>query len=227
MRIKLMTMTTAAALAASTLISATASDNPNTPSQLVECNQVDKALSHIPHGDGAQPVADAETGPGGWRYNGAGMSFVSFEHELDPTGQFYVVFAGRSRVGSNSTIINDYPAVLDLPQTPQTLILTFKGRHGVIILTGDAESDPPLFALPGAGEGEVRINMSDPDGDGVFEGCAERPLLKNFGFVKPEGGDFVQIDYFKAYAETDMDGTVTFFEWTEVSTFKNTEPDAN
>lgn len=138
-----------------------------------------------------------------------------------------MVRAGRSRVATNSLIINDYPAVLDLPQAPQMLILTFKGRHGVIILTGDAENDPPLFALPGAGEGEVRINMSDPDGEGVFEGCAERPLLKNFGFVKPEGGDFVQIDYFKAYAETDMDGTVTFFEWTEVSTFKNTEPDAN
>ena len=52
-------------------------------------------------------------------------------------------------------------------------------------------------------------------------------MLKNFGFVVPEGGDFVQIEYFKAYATVDSAGTVTFFEWTEVSTFNNTIPGSN
>ena len=75
--------------------------------------------------------------------------------------------------------------------------------------------------------GPVVHSPTHPDGDGLFEGCATRPLIKNFGFVKPEGGDFVQSEYFKGYAETDTDGTVTFFEWTEVSTFKNTVPGFN
>lgn len=47
------------------------------------------------------------------------------------------------------------------------------------------------------------------------------PLLRNFGFVVPEGGDFVQQEYFKAVVEVDGFDTVLFFEWTEVSTFKN------
>ena len=112
--------------------------------------------------------------------------------------------------------------MLDLPQSPEAGVITFSGKRGEIILTGDTSNDPPLFKLPGEGEGEVRINLHDPDGDGIFEGCAKSPMLKNFGFVVPEGGDFVQIEYFKAYAEVDEDGTVTFFEWTEISTFKNT-----
>lgn len=203
-------------------ITASASDNPNTPSQLVQCNQVDKLLSFIPHGDGVSPVTDAETGPGGWRFSSSGRSFVTFAHAYDAINDRYDVIAGRSKVGANAAIISDYPATLDLPQSDLLGAIVFKGRRGEITLTGDTVNDPPLFALPGAGEGSVRINLHDPDADGNFEGCAESPLLKNFGFVKPEGGDFVQVEYFKGYAEVDANGIVTFFEWTEVSTFKNT-----
>lgn len=201
--------------------------NPETPSQRVECNQVDKALAYIPRGDGVPPVTDAETGPGGWRFSSSGQSFVTFAHDINATMDGYDVIAGRSRVRGNTDRINDYPAVLDLPQAPQSGVMVFDGNQGEITLTGDSSNDPPLFRLPGAGEGQVRINLHDPDGDGIFEGCASRPMLKNFGFVKPEGGDFVQSEYFKAYAETDFDGTVIFFEWTEVSTFKQTVPGFN
>jgi hypothetical protein len=196
--------------------------NPVTPSQSVACNLVDNALAKIPHGDGVSPVTDGEVGPGGWRYNSSGRSFVTFAYTLNATGDGYDVDAGRSNVASNTGTINDYPASLDLPQTPLPGTIVFRGNRGEIVLTGDTSNDPPLFALPGKGAGQVRINLHDADGDGTFEGCAKSPMLKNFGFVVPEGGDFVQIEYFKAYAETDAAGTVTFFEWTEVSTFNNT-----
>jgi len=190
---------------------------PHTPSQSVDCEQVDQSLARIPHGNGDGVVTDEEVGPGGWRYNGGGMSFVTFAHEL--VGDDYVVTAGRSRVGANTGIINDYPEFLDLPQTPQEGALTFDGRNGAIVLSsGDG------FTLPGE---EIRINVRDQDGDGTYVGCAQSPLIENFGFTVPEGGDFVQREYFKAYAETDGDGVVTFYEWTEVSTFNNTNPDAN
>jgi len=200
---------------------------PVTPSQFVECNQVDEALSATPHGNGDNVVTDDELGPGGWRYNGRGMSFVTFAHTLNAGGNGYDVVAGRSNVGGNTGIINDYPGVLDLPQTSTSGVMTIAGRRGEIILTGDTSNDPPLFALPGKGEGTVRINVQDPDGDGRYEGCAQSPLLRNFGFVRPEGGDFIQQELFKAVVDVNADGTVTFFEWTEVSTFKNTDPDPN
>lgn len=200
--------------------------NPETPSQLVQCNQVDKALEAIPKGDGEDPVTDDELGPGGWRYNVAGRSFVTFAHELNEAENGYVVNAGRSNVGAN-TLANDYPAFLDLPQTPTSGVMTIVGRRGEIILTGDTANDPPSFKLPGAGAGSVRINVHDRDGDGRYEGCAQSPFLRNFGFVKPEGGDFVQQELFKAAVDVDDAGTVTFFEFTEVSTFKNTDPNGN
>ena len=191
-------------------------------SQSVDCNLVDNAIEKMPKGDGVSPVTDEEVGPGGWRFNSVGKSFVTFAYTLNTDGDGYDVVAGRSNVAVNVGIINDYPAVLDLPQSSLDEVIIFSGKRGEIILTGDTSHDPPLFKLPGEGEGEVRINLHDPDGDGIFEGCAKSPMLKNFGFVVPEGGDFVQIEYFKAYAEVDEDGTVTFFEWTEISTFKNT-----
>jgi hypothetical protein len=194
-------------------------------SQDVECKSVDNTVSKIPSGDGVAPVTDDELGPGGWRFNTAGQSFVTFAHTLNGAQDGYDVVAGRSNVGANAGTINDYPTVLDLPQSALDDAMVFSGRRGEIILTGDTTTDPPLFALPGKGEGQVRINLSDSDKDGIYEGCAVSPLLKNFGFTKSEGGDFVQQEYFKAYAETDNDGTVTFFEWTEISTFKNTTSD--
>lgn len=200
---------------------------PHTPSQQVECNQVDKAIAAIPRGDGVTPVTDDELGPGGWRYNGGGRSFVTFAHVLNADDNGYDVNAGRSNVGDNGGIVNDYPQFLDLPQSTLSGLMLFIGKRGQIVLSGDTANDPPLFALPGAGEGSVRINVQDPDGDGRYEGCAMSPLLKNFGFVKPEGGDFVQQELFKAVADVDENGTVTFFEWTEISTFNNTDPDGN
>lgn len=199
--------------------------NPVTPSQQVACKQVDTSLSKIPQGDGDGTVTDAETGPGGWRYNRFGQSFVTFAHTWDTTE--YDVVAGRSRVGVNSSIINDYPAALDLPQTSVSGQLVFKDKQGEIVLTGDTDNDPPLFKLPGKGAGQVRIVMTETETPNSFEGCAISPLLKNFGFVVQEGGDFVQREFFKAYAETDLDGNVNFFEWTEVSTFKNVTPAGN
>jgi len=191
-------------------------------SQSVDCNLVDNAIGKIPSGDGDGTVTDGEVGPGGWRFNGSGKSFVTFAYTLNSAGDGYDVVAGRSNCVGNTGIINDYPTVLDLPQVTSDEVIIFSGKRGEIILTGDTSNDPPLFKLPGEGEGEVRINLHDPDGDGKFEGCAKSPMLKNFGFVVAEGGDYVQIEYFKAYAEVDEDGTVTFFEWTEISTFKNT-----
>ena len=200
---------------------------PVTPSQSVACKLVDNALAKIPHGDGVSPVTDAEVGPGGWRYSNSGGSFVTFAYTLNASGDGYDVVAGRSNVAGNAGIINDYPAVLDLPQSPLSGAIVFSGKRGEIVLTGDT-SIPPLFALPGKGAGQVRINLHDPDGDGVFEGCAVSPMLKNYGYVVPEGGDFVQKEYFKAYARVDpTTGTVIFFEWTEVSTFNNTIPGSN
>jgi len=201
--------------------------NPETPSQLVECGLVDNALSKIPNGDGDATVTDSEIGPGGWRFSSSGGSFVTFEYTLNAMEDGYDVVAGRSNAAGNAGIINDYPAILDLPQVPDFGVRVFRDRRGEIVLTGDTSNIPPLFKLPGAGAGAVRINLHDPDNDGTFEGCAKTPLLKNFGVVKPEGGDFVQQEYFKAYAETDVDGTVIFFEWTEISTFKNTIPGFN
>lgn len=142
---------------------------------------------------------------------------MTFAHTL--VGDAYGVTAGRSNVGANTGTINDYPEFLDLPQTPQEGALVFKGRNGAIVLSSGGG-----FTLPGE---EIRINVHDQDGDGIYVGCAESPLIENFGFTVPEGGDFVQREYFKAYAETDGDGVVTFYEWTEVSTFNNTNPDAN
>lgn len=191
----------------------------------VDCNLVDIAIEKIPKGDGDGTVTDDEVGPGGWRFSGGGGSFVTFAYTLNVAEDGYNVTAGRSNVASNAGIINDYPVALDLPQSSLDEIIIFSGKRGEIILTGDTSNDPPLFKLPGEGEGEVRINLHDPDGDGIFEGCAKSPLLKNFGYVVAEGGDYVQIEYFKAYAEVDEDGTVTFFKWTEISTFKNTTSD--
>ncbi len=199
--------------------------NPVHPSQLVSCNQVDKLIAKIPKGDGVSPVTDAEVGPGRWRFSGGGGSFVTFFHEVNANIDGYDVVAGRSNVGGNA--VSDYPAALNLPQSPLSGVIVFKDIRGEITLTGDTSNDPPLFALPGAGEGQVRINLHDPDQDGIFEGCAESPLLKNFGWVKPEGGDFLQKEYFKAWAHVMSDGTVLKFEWTEISTFKNTDPNAN
>jgi len=204
-------------------------------SQSVDCRQVDRMVLAIPTGDGDGVVTDAETGPGGWRYNSRGQSFVTFAHALndngtpdDPSDDFYDVDAGRSGIGANGGIINDYPATLDLPQSDLSGAIVFSHNRGEITLTGDTSNDPPLFKLPGAGEGEVRINMLQyPFAPGIFEGCAASPLLKNFGFDVPEGGDFVQVEYFKAYATVDPAGTVTFFEWTEISTFKNILPGSN
>jgi len=200
---------------------------PNTPSQLVNCNQVDTALAHIPKGNGDGTVADDEVGVGGWRYNRFGQSFVTFAHTLNDAGNGYDVTAGRSNVVANSGIVNDYPAFLDLPQVPISGVMTILGRRGEIILTGDTSNDPPLFKLPGAGEGSVRINVQDPDTDGKYEGCAESPLLRNFGVLRPEGGDFIQQEFFKAVVVVNSVGTVTSFEWTEVSTFKNLIPGSN
>lgn len=186
-------------------------------SQKVDCGVVDMAIASIPHGDGLAPVTEEETGPGGWRFNTAGRSFVTFNYELNDDGDGYDVVAGRSNTGSNAGIINDYPSSLDLPQSPRAGAEVFKGRHGVIILGGG-----DLFQLPGEGNGSVRINVHDPDGDGIYEGCAKSPQITNFGFTVQEGGDFVQQEYFKGWAEVDDDGTVLSFEWTEISTFNNT-----
>lgn len=187
------------------------------PSQQVECDLVDSFIETIPHGNGDGSVTDDEVGPGGWRFNGGGQSFVTFAYDLNMTEDGYVVDAGRSNVGTNTGIINDYPAELDLPQDPKDDVLTFDGPVGVITLSGGDE-----FQLPGKDTGEVRIVVHDPEGDGTYEGCAKTPQLTNFGFTKKEGGAFVQIEYFKAYAEADEDGTVIFYETSEISTFNNT-----
>lgn len=183
---------------------------PTTPSQLVDCNIVDRETAKLPR---------FGEGPGGWRYSNGGTSFVTFAQTLDasdPDDLAYESVAGRSNVRGNTGQPNDYPNVLDLPQSSQTEILEFNGPHGVIVLSGGEE-----FQLPGEGTGEIRINVHDPERDGTYEGCAKTRQLTNFGFSNVEGGDFVQQELFKVYAETDDDGVVIFYEFTEISTFKN------
>lgn len=197
--------------------------HPNTPSQMVACNLVDNKLSQIPHGDGDGVVTDDELGPGGWRFNGGGRSFVTFNQMW--TGAQYDSDAGRSNVGLNSGIINDYPEFLDSPQLPQSDQLVFGKQHGEIVLSGGDE-----FQLPGQENGQVRITMQYVGvvSDGrIYEGCAKTPQLTNFGFTVKEGGDFVQQEYFKAWARTNGDYEVLEYEWTQVSTFNNTNPDAS
>ncbi|CAN5664012.1 hypothetical protein BH23CHL2_BH23CHL2_10430 [soil metagenome] len=212
-------------LLATTAVASAEEYTPVHPSQLVTCAIVDNTLAQLPHGNGDGVVTEDETGPGGWRYNGGGRSFVTFAYNLNVAEDGYGVVAGRSNVRGNTGTINDYPAVLDLPQSSTDDVLEFNGRHGVIVVSGG-----DLFNLPGQDNGEVRINMTrvgtSDDGGHIYEGCAKTPQITNFGFTVQEGGDFVQQEYFKAYAETDSTGTVTFYEWTEVSTFNNTNPDA-
>lgn len=184
------------------------------PSQGVECKIVDNAIAKIPHGDGVAPVTDDEVGPGGARFNGGGRSFVTFHYDLNAAEDGYDVVAGRSNVGGNA--VNDYPENLNLPQAPREGVREFTKRSAHITLSGD-----DAFQLPGEGNGGVRINMQDADRDGIYEGCAKRLQLTNFGFSVTEGGDFVQHEYYKAWAETDENGRVTSYEWTEISTFHN------
>lgn len=221
---------TAVALGAALLLgsAATASNasadefHPHLASQEVACNIVDKRIAGIPHGDGVAPVTAAETGPGGWRFNTGGGSFVTFHYELNGAKDGYTVDAGRSNDGANTGIVNDYPEFLDLPQAPRDGVLTFGARRGQITLGGG-----DAFQLPGKDNGRVRISMSDPDRDGQFEGCAKSPQLTNFGFTVKEGGSFVQQELFKAWAQTNPQGAVTSYEWTEISTFNNTDPEGN
>ena len=192
--------------------------HPSSPSHEVSCNMVDSALAKIPQGNGDGAVGASELGPGGWHFNGNGQSFATFRHFL--TGDTYAVIAGRSRVRANFATVNDYPARMDFAQAPLNMGLQFKKSHGVIVLSGDTRRDPPRFTLPGNSEGWVRVHMRDRDGDGVYEGCASTPWLSNFGVLVPEGGDFLQQNYIKIHAVTNGDGVVTFFEMTEISTFK-------
>lgn len=197
--------------------------DPHTPSQMVACGLVDQTLAKIPHGDGIRPVTEEETGPGGWRYNGDGFSFVTFNFLWDGASQ-YDVFAGRSNQVGNAGIINDYPEVLDLPQDPSEGQRTFQRNHGTINLSVD---EFPAIEAP---DGALKINLrfvGMDSGDRIYEGCGKSPLLANFGFVVPEGGDFVQQELFKLWARTDGDFNVLEWEFTEVSTFKNTTPDGN
>src|ERR1051326_5535197 len=87
--------------------------HPVHPSQLVECQEVDNALSRIPRGNGDGVITEDELGPGGWRYNRLGQSFITFDYTLNSAGTGYNVIAGRSNVGANTGIINDYPVALD------------------------------------------------------------------------------------------------------------------
>lgn len=216
-----------AALATSVMAGVAVSDfHPATPSQKVLCKSVDDALAAIPRGNGDGHVSDSELGPGGWRFNSVGRSFVTFAHSLNSSGDGYNVVGGRSRMNGNSGIINDYPRFLDVRRPSVEGLRIFHDRRGELVLSGDTSSDPPRFALPGKGAGSVRIHLRDANGDGVYEGCAKSPYLKNFGVLVTEGGDFVQHNLFKAYAKVDSDGKVTFFEWTEVASFKNTDSEA-
>lgn len=197
---------------------------PHHSSQEVQCNVVDNAIARIPQGDGIAPVTEDELGPGGWRFNTLGRSFVTFRYDWNSIEDHYDVVAGRSNIGQNIGTINDYPQFLDLPQSPSAGQLQFMRNRGEIILSGH-----PNFRLPGPGDGgELRINMrrvATENGDGIYEGCATTPFLTLFGFLVPEGGDFVQRDYFKAWARANEQGEVNEWEWTEITTFNNTDPE--
>lgn len=194
--------------------------HPVTPSQLVECELVDRTIARIPRGDGDGTLDSDETGPGGWFFAPNGRSFVTFAFELDdagtpgdPSDDVYQVDAGRSAVAANSDIINDYPEFLDLPQGTSGNIRSMSRPRDEITLVGVS----PEFELPGKDGGKAIISVTDPDGDGVYEGCAERPLRTLFGFLVTEGGDLLQHEYFKVFAETDETDRVTFWEFTEIS----------
>src|SRR5262249_37008747 len=93
-------------------------------------------------------------------------------------------------------------------------LLNFSRNRGVLTL-----NQMPGFSYPG---GDTDVNLHN-NGEGVFEGCASTPLLSNSGFLVQEGGDFIQKEYFKVVAITDDTGLVTYFEFTEVSTFKQVQ----
>ncbi|MGD8374799.1 MAG: hypothetical protein PVF68_01555 [Acidobacteriota bacterium] len=215
-------MLLAAALALAALPSALAQSeyHPATESQAINCRAMDEALVSIPQGDGDGAIAAEEMGPGGWRFNARGQSFLTYRYELDATGTTYKGVMGQSNFYSNRGRVNDYPANLDVWAFPSDTLLVFKKRKGEIVLHGDRSADPPRFALPGTDGGTVRIPMHDPDGDGVFVGCSSSPWLKNYGLLVSEGGDFLQQNRYKAFAVTDENGVVTAFEWTEVAMFK-------
>jgi hypothetical protein len=186
---------------------------------------VDQAIGKVPRGDGNGVVTDEEVGPGGWRFNGRGKSFVTYRYTLGSSG--YAAVVGQSNFIGNRGVVNDYPRVLDIWAPPRSEPMVFRKGKGELVLYGDRAADPPRFALPGSDGGQVRIPLHDPDGDGVFVGCASSPYLKNFGTLVTEGGDFLQHNLYKAYAVAGADGVVTMFEWTEAVVFKNVEPDQN
>ena len=194
--------------------------NPESPSQRVSCRIVDEAIRKVPRGDGDGVVTDAEMGPGSWRFNGRGQSFLTYKFTLNESSTAYSAVLGKSNFFGNRGVVNDYPQVLDVWSRPSYGVMKFRSGRGELVLHGDTAADPPRFALPGNGAGTVRIPLRDPDGDGVFEGCASSPWLKNFGVLVPEGGDFLQHMLYKAYATTDANGVVTMFEWTETAVFK-------
>lgn len=195
--------------------------SPVHPSQAVSCNLVDNAISKLPKTDGDGVVTDDEVGPGGWRHQSSGRGFVTFNYDWDGSSE-YTVVAGRSNTAGNAP--SDYPALLNLPQSPREGQLVFSSNHGEIVLSGD-----PAFALPGSDGGQVRISLrrtGTDGGDVVYAGCAKRHYLTLFGFAVPEGGDFVIQSYFKAWARANSSGEVLEYEWTEIDTYKNVT-DAN
>ena len=127
---------------------------PHTPAQMVGATMSTGRSVGSRWGNGDVTVTDDETGPGGWRFNRLGQSFVTFAYTWNPLAPGYDVVAGRSGVALNAAIVNDYPAALDLPQAPDPDQLVFRDHQGEIVLTGDTSTDPPAFKLSGRGPGE-------------------------------------------------------------------------
>ena len=195
--------------------------HPVTLSQSIECQVVDRAIAAIPQGDGAAPTTADELGPGGWRFGVDGTSFVTFIFGINADETGYEWVAGRSAFGGNAS--NDYPANFNLAAGSISDVLTFSGKRAELTLSGDND-DPPVFAVPGPGSGRIHISLRDLDGDGGYEGCVRRPFLKNQGDLRPEGGEYLEQEYYKVFAFAEEDGTVVYWEFTEITTFNNTLP---
>lgn len=190
---------------------------PVTPSQQVECEQVDEVIRRIPKGNGDGVVTKDETGPEGWHFDRFGRSFVTFMHTWNGKDR-YVVVAGRSNVGTNAGVINDYPLILDLPQHALFGRLAFRYQNVLVV---DPTRETTLFAPSGTGTGQVQITLHEVDMPNIFVGCATHPPHEILAVRAPEDNHSVLRDYFKAYAETDDEWNVTRFEWTGISTFKS------
>ncbi len=151
-------------------------------------------ISLIPRGNGDGRTTEDEVYRGSWKFNSFGRSFTTYLYSLpsnaDRDGTClndrYFVRAGRSNLGANTRIINDFPVNLGT-------------EAGVSNISGFKTSkffvDVPVWEV--VKEGGVRkpwtrfVAGYNHEKDGNYEGGAQSPFLAYGGRGLLEGGDFL------------------------------------